>query len=254
VFAAQRRELIRNELRTTGSLLVDTTSRRLNASSITVRRDFAALVGEGEAIRVRGGIVSVHRDQSIELPYSVKHRRHLPEKRRIAALAASLVGDAQAVILDGGTTTAQIAVHLRNKHHITIITTNLRALVLLANSTNHTVVVPGGTMRPGLYELSGPEMVEFFQKIRVDFAFIGADGIDLDQGVMSAGMADPPIKRAMMAAAREKVVVADCSKFGQQALTRVCHLRDVTRVITDSGLPPETYRQLMDAGIAIDLA
>lgn len=250
--AAQRRKSILNELEATGILLVDAASQRLQASPITVRRDFAALVREGEAKRVRGGIVAVKSDQAVELPYGVKHTQHLPEKRRIASFAAGLVKADQAIILDGGTTTAQIASYLRNTPRVTIITTNLRALVLLANSTAHTVIVPGGVLRPGMYELSGPEMVQFFQSLHVDYAFIGVDGIDLADGVMSAGIADPPMKRAMLAAAREKIVVADHAKFGHHALTRVCRLQDVTRIITDTGLDAEMYASMTEAGIVID--
>ncbi|HEY8284379.1 MAG TPA: DeoR/GlpR family DNA-binding transcription regulator [Chloroflexota bacterium] len=252
--AAQRRKSILNELEAAGILLVEAASQRLQASPITVRRDFAALVKEGEATRVRGGIVAVKSDQAVELPYSVKHTQHLAEKRRIAGFAAGLVQADQAVILDGGTTTAQIAAYLRNTPRVTIITTNLRALVLLSNATTQTVVVPGGVLRPGMYELSGPEMVQFFQTLHVDYAFIGVDGIDLADGVMSAGIADPPMKRAMLAAAREKIVVADHSKFGHHALTRICHLRDVTRIITDTGLDSDTYTRMTDAGIVVDRA
>ncbi len=254
MIAAQRRKMILEDLESAGSLLVDATSRRLDASTVTVRRDFAALAREGKAVRVRGGIVSVNDGQAVELPYSVKHTQHLPEKRRIAALAAGLIEEDQAIILDGGTTTAQIAAQLRTKRHISIITTNLRVMVLLAESTNHTVIVPSGILRPGMYELFGPEMVGFFRTLHVDYAFIGADGIDPIQGVMSAGIADPPVKRAMMAAAQHTVVVADHAKFGHRALTQVCDLRDVSRLITDTGLEPDIARAMAEAGITIDLA
>jgi DeoR/GlpR family transcriptional regulator of sugar metabolism len=59
------------------------------------------------------------------------------------------------------------------------------------------------------------------------------------------------VKRAMIAAAREVVLVADNSKWGRVTLAQIAPLSAITTVVTDAALPPEARRAIEAAGVQV---
>ena len=121
-------------------------ARRFTVSAVTIRSDLAALADMGALVRIHGGALPP--GDSDEVPINVKQTLYHAEKVRIAAAAAGLIQDGETVILDSGTTTAEIARQIRGLklRSINVITNALNIAVLLANAHHVNVIIPGGVL------------------------------------------------------------------------------------------------------------
>lgn len=58
----------------------------------------------------------------------------------------------------------------------------------------------------------------------------------------------------MMANARQRVLVADSSKFGRSAMMKVCHISEVNAVFTDEPPPPELMPHITEHAVRLYVA
>src|SRR6266550_7382839 len=123
-------------------------------SEVTVRNDLAILARQGLVARVRGGARALQRGQS-EVAFDVRLRVQEDEKRAIARAAAALVGDGEAIALDSSTTAFYIALELREKQELVVVTNGLRVASALADAAGINVMVPGGMLRLAAMSLVG---------------------------------------------------------------------------------------------------
>ncbi|MCF8612076.1 DeoR/GlpR family DNA-binding transcription regulator [Gordonia sp. HY285] len=227
----RRREILRR-LQIDGYLEAAALSRDLGVDASTIRRDLDALARSGQAERTHGGARSTIGAPN-DIPYAVKEGERRHEKIAIARAAAAEVRDGQTVVLDSGSTTFQIALELRHKHEITIITNDLRIGKYAATLPSVRLLVTGGELLGSVFTLVGERSVDFLSDYSADWAFLGADAIDPTAGITNTNTLEIPVKRAMIRAADRSIVVADSSKFGARALARVATLDEVDRIITD---------------------
>jgi DeoR family transcriptional regulator, fructose operon transcriptional repressor len=61
-------------------------------------------------------------------------------------------------------------------------------------------------------------------------------------------------KRAMAAAARQVVVLADSSKIGHESTVSFADLAQVDVVVTDEGISDEDHKALIDADVQVVVA
>ncbi|WP_347957511.1 DeoR/GlpR family DNA-binding transcription regulator [Gordonia aichiensis] len=232
----RRREILRR-LQIDNYVEAAALSRELGVDASTIRRDLDALARSGQAERTHGGarIAAAPSD----IPYAVKESERRQEKVAIARAAAADVRDGQTVILDSGSTTYQIALELRHKQGLTIITNDLRIGKYTATLPNVRLLVTGGELLGSVYTLVGERAVDFLSDYSADWAFLGADAIDPTAGITNTNTLEIPIKRAMIRAAAASIVVADSSKFGSRALAKVAAIEEVGQIITDRAQPIE---------------
>lgn len=235
---AQRQARIIQRLQEDGFVEITALSVALDADPSTIRRDLRELEQRGLARRTRGGALCGPASGEKDIPYEVKRIENMPAKQAIGSYAAELVGEAEAVLLDSGSTTFQIARALRNRANISVVTNDLNVAMCLADSPGIQLVVTGGLRLESVYTLVGPQTIGGLSGLHVDRAFLGADAIHHAAGITNVTFVEVEVKRAMIAAAREVVVVADSSKFEHQALATVAALDDVDLIITDDGLEP----------------
>lgn len=245
---AQRRQRILQAVRA-GTAHVSELARAFEVSEMTVRRDLHALERDGKLERVHGGAVG----SVPERPFGEIALEGLDLKDRIGRAAAALVRDGQTVMLDIGTTTLQIARHLRGRR-VTLITTNLAALDELRDDDQVEVVLPGGLVRRNYRSTVGVLAEEALRQLNADVAFLGTSAIDSDLSVWDTTMIEVPIKRAMIRAAARVVLVADSDKFAMSGVVRVCGPGDLDHIITDAGLPAGDRAAIEDAGIEVTIA
>ena len=208
-------------------------------SEMTIRRDIEALADGGQVIRVPGG-GRIARGFLAERSFLEREKRMASEKEKIGKLAASLVQDGESIVLDSGTTTLYIARHLRERR-CTVFTFSLAALVELAESSTVRVEVIGGVYRPSSHDFVSLAVAEALSSIRADKVFFGAAALSLKDDVM---VNDPEAQRALLMSGRERILVADSSKFGRKALYRFCGLDSCDLVITDNGAQAEKLKTL----------
>jgi DeoR/GlpR family transcriptional regulator of sugar metabolism len=210
----------------------------LGVNASTIRRDLDALERAGHVRRTHGGARLVA-DGAVDIPYARKQAANLAAKIEIAEAAAALVAEDDAVILDSGSTTYQLAVALRGKP-LTIITNDLRIAKFVATDPAARLLVTGGELLGTVFTLVGGKAVAFLSELRADWAFLGADAVSLDSGITNTNTVEVPIKRAMIAAAEHPLALADSSKLDRRVLARVAGLDEVEAVLTDSSASAET--------------
>lgn len=235
MLTSQRRREILRRVAEEGHVEARVLAVDLEVDSSTIRRDLDALAKAGQIQRVRGGARPGARSAT-DVPYAVKQHERLAQKNAIGVAAAELLTDGMTVLLDSGSTTYQVALALRGRQGLTVVTNDLRVAKTLATVPGLRLLVTGGELLGSVFTLAGPAAETFLADVRVDIAFLGADAIDLKAGITNTNSIEVPLKRAMIGAADRTVLCADSSKFGHRALVRVAGVDEVDVVLTDDDL------------------
>jgi DeoR family fructose operon transcriptional repressor len=109
----------------------------------------------------------------------------------------------------------------------------------------------GGRVRGLTQAAVGDQALRVLGTLRVDIAFIGANGISVRHGLSTPDSDEAAVKRAMVAAANYVVVVADSSKVGREDFVSFASISDVDALITDSEISAAARRELSDQGIEV---
>lgn len=251
--AAQRQRHIIEVLKVRGHASVSKLSAELNVSDVTVRKDLQALDNRNLLVRTHGGAVLMDH-YLYDLPFDEKSRVRVEEKKRIGLRAAELVQDGNTLVLNAGSTTVQVARHMRGKKNLTIATNALYVAVELLSNLDVEVLALGGILHPTTAATVGPEAEHMLKKHAFDFLFLAGDGFDIEHGITTTNVLEAHLSQAMIQAARTKVVVMDSTKFGRRGLTQVCDVQDVDIVITDDGVPGDVRGGLEAVGLRFIIA
>jgi DeoR/GlpR family transcriptional regulator of sugar metabolism len=245
MLAQQRQERILEAVRAHGGARVSELVTVLGVSEMTVRRDIATLAGRGLVTRVHGGATALDGRSTDEPGFLAKSAMALVEKAAIARAAADLVQPGDSVALSAGTTTYAVAEALLGVPDLTVVTNSLPAARLLHESAreDHAVVLTGGVRTPS-DALVGPVAVGALRGLHVDWLFLGVHGIDEQAGLTTPNLVECETDRALMACARQVVVVADSSKWRVVGLSSIAALDEVDVLIVDSGMPEQGRREL----------
>lgn len=227
-----------------GNAKIGDLSAELHVSESTIRRDLDILVREGRVQRTHGGAIWIRHSASYEELYSEKMLVRMEEKRRIGACCAEMIADGDTLFLDSGTTTYQIAQHLKDRKNLTVFTYDLAIATLIDFDPSTTVVVTGGIKRQSYNVVVGSMTEEFIGRIRFGTLFLSADAIHPELGVSNSNLPEAFIKSKLCRSAGRVVLAADSAKFGRTAMVNICALHEVDCVVTDSGLDPELARQM----------
>lgn len=252
--ATFRHQEILEVLHRDGRLQVRKLAEHFGVSSVTIRTDLEYLEQRGLLRRTRGGAVPAE-TKRFELPLEETRQVHAREKERIGHHAAALVRDGETIILDVGSTTTELAKALSpSLRNVVVITSGLNIALLLESHPGITVIVTGGTLRPLQHSLVNPYGTLLLQEINADKAFIGCNGVHPDKGFTNTNLQEAEIKRAMMEAARETIVLADHSKLMQVAAARIGPLEAAHLLITDRKAKSEDLQALRQRGLEVVLA
>lgn len=206
---------------------------RFEVSTATIRRDLEKLEQMEMVQRTHGGAYPV---READAPSILKESLHHREKVAIGKAMAERVLEGQTVLLDGGSTTLEVAKHLRDER-FTVVTNDLRIGNEIAKKRNAHLVMIGGELLPNAFSLWGPSSVQQIEQLRVDVAIFGADTVNED-GIFNNNSYELELKRKMRSIANSAFFVADSSKFGREALFRVLEMDGFTAGITDDLLDP----------------
>ena len=245
MLAIERRNEILEKLQTDRRVVVSELSQLYDVSEETIRRDLEKLVNDGYAIKSYGGAV-INENINIELPFNIRKNRNILGKQHIADLVADLVKDGDSLMLDASTTAVYIAKALQEKgrKNLTIITNSIEIIIELFDVQDWTVLSTGGVSREGSFALVGPQTDRMLTCYHVDKAIISCKGIDISAGFTDSDDLHANNKRTMLAAAKEKILAIDSSKFDRVAFTEIGTLDDLTAVITDEK-PEEKWLQVL---------
>ena len=252
---AQRRAMILDLVRRHGGASIEQLADHLRTSSSTVRRDLIFLTRQGYLERTHGGAtVKTLPRTTFEPHHEIGANVAHAAKVAIGAVAASLVEDGQSVILDSSSTVLEAARWIVEREvSLTAVTNDLKIAAELATSNRIRLIVPGGTLRPRSFTLVGDPGLDFLDGLHVDLALIGIHAL-ARQRLSETSVEVAAMKRRMMAAARQSVVLADSSKFGEPAFAQVADILQVEGLITDDEIPAEELHRLERLGVRVTLA
>lgn len=245
MLAAERQVRILEEVKRRGGVRVRELSELLRVSDMTIRRDLDALAGQGRLDKVHGG-ATVKRSPSTEEPgFEAKQHQQTEEKEAIAAAAAGMVRPGAAIGLSAGTTTWTLARHLGGIADLTVVTNSMRIADTLhtMGSLAPSVILTGGVRTPS-DALVGPVAVASMRLLHLDLVFLGVHGMDLSAGVTTPNLLEADTNRALVAAGKRLVVLADHTKWATVGISTMAYLDQVDVVVTDDGLPAEAQEEL----------
>ena len=183
-----------------------------------------------------------------------RQRNRRGAKQRIAAAAAALVRDGDAVMIEAGTTTALVAAALTGRHAITVVTNSTLALAAARLDPGLRMILAGGRFHPGMESFTGSDTLGIVGGYNVRLAFVGTDGFSAEHGLTTPFTDGADVVRAMCRQADEAWLVADSSKLGRAGFVRVLGLDQVTGVVTDKGIGQVAADEIRALGTKVIVA
>lgn len=238
-------------IRTRGFAGLDELVRELGVSESTVRRDLDALEDQGAAKRTHGGVIYAGGMPRLA-EFDERQPSHWAAKRAIASRAADIIADGETVLLDGGTTTYEVA-RLLVGRSLQVVTNSLPVANLFASEARTDLVLLGGYVSPRTGVCLGPYANELLGRLHVTTTVLSAAGIAAE-GLFNSHLLLAETEQAMLRAASRVIVVADSSKFGKKSLTLVSALDAIDVVVSDDGLSDAWRQAVTGAGAELLLA
>jgi DeoR/GlpR family transcriptional regulator of sugar metabolism len=245
----QRRDSILEIIENKGFVSLQEIVEAIGVSESTVRRDLEQLERYGQIRRTRGGAAYVGESLAT---FEDRRGRALAEKQRIGKRAAELIGSGETILLDGGTTTLEVARNLAGKS-LQVVTNSLPIVNLLVGYPDVELVYLGGYLYPKTGVALGGLTVEALRKIHARRLVMSVGGIT-EAGLFNSNSLLVETERQMLEAADEVIVVADSGKLGHTELAQLCPLDRVHRMVVDAGITEEWKGIVRGKGIELIVA
>ena len=244
----ERRQKVLMLLSERGFMSLADLARELEASESTIRRDLDFWDQSGQVRRTHGG--AIYRDDHQSLPaLEERSQREVEEKRQIATAAAARIRNGDSILLDGGTTTLEVA-RLLVGRPLQIVTNSLPIAQLVSGDRETDLVMLGGYVYPRTGVALGPFTVRMLDDVHVTQTIMSTGGITT-KGLFNSNLLLVETERRMMRCADEVVVVADHTKIGRQALAFLCELKEIDTLIVDSQIKPEQRDLVKDVRLIV---
>ena len=230
----QRQKKILSLAEAEGEITIKELALRLGVSEMTVHRDLDVLEEERYVYKKRGAAVFIESEDRDTSDF------YTEEKRAIGRKAASLIPDGASIIFDNSTTALECARFMNPEGKYTFYTTNLETAKILASCVKSILYCSGGYYFPDSRGFVGSQAEAFVSSVKADVCFVGASGITQD-GITTPYPMHTPLQKAIISAAKTKILVCDHSKFDKRAMEKICDLSDIDTIVTDVGLSDNAY-------------
>ncbi len=251
-----RKERIATMIRSQGFMSSVALAELFQVSEMTIRRDLAELEMRGEIQRTHGGAVTEEPADRARTPrepfFDERHLANAEAKARIAKAAMAYIKPAQAIALDVGTTTFEVARLIDPELGVRIFTNNLRIATARAERSSE-IYLLGGRLREKEMSLCGPVAVDQARRLWFDVVFIGVSSVT-SQGIFDYSIEETELKRVFIERATRRIVVADSSKFDEMSLVQVASLQQFDVLISEAAPPPALASSLAAAGVEVVVA
>lgn len=236
-----------------GELSIPEISDLLGVSPSTVRRDLTWLGEQRLVKRIRGAA----------RPYTVIRYTPLPiyklpidpkEARAIASEAAQLVHSGDVIAISGGQICTQIALHVRLLKGVTVVTNAANVAAELVGLPDVHVMVTGGQLNPGSFELVGQAVGLSLNGVHVHKFFLGTDGLSIEHGVTGHDEAEAAAARTIMEHSGATIVLADSSKFKNASFAQVAPISAIAMIVTTDRVPQRVIDEFGEAGVRVIVA
>ncbi|HYN95787.1 MAG TPA: DeoR/GlpR family DNA-binding transcription regulator [Pilimelia sp.] len=253
---AERRRRILDHLRLRGYASFRDLADALGASESTVRRDLRAMADEGLLRATRGGAGPLDGADARE-PGPSRPDPVPAERSAIAATAAALIEPGSAVLLGPGRTTRELARRLTTVGPLTVVTNSVLVTTTLLDAGDAgdvDVVLLGGALRRSIQACVGPITEQNLRELRGAQVFVSGEGVTVERGLTTPNVFAAATDAALVAAARQVVVLADHTKLGRDTMCQTVPTARMDVLVTDAGADAAQVRALAAAGVDVRLA
>lgn len=240
---SERLEIIIDTLNRDGIVKVTELAQYLDCSEVTLRKDIKKLDEQGVLKKTYGGAVPKEDGLSVSFVPGEFYLNNI-EKQRIACAAYEQIENRDSIILDDSTTCCYLAKLIKESpgKSLIVVTNSLYSAAILSSAKHVELFVIGGHPIGTPPSTLDNFAISAFQSFNVDKAFVGINGINLKTGLTSIGTPQMETKRAIIRSANKTIALADHTKFGGSNLFTVCPTKDISLIITDTGVSKETLQ------------
>ena len=246
LFTEERQDEIINLLKERKSVTVQNLSDYFGVSGATIRMDLSVLEKKGCLRRTHGGAVLPKSVETYLQELGIHERSHFQEKKAIAEAALQYVSSHETILIDNGTTISAFCTALAGSSlsGLTVYSNDLYGMQILESKENCELHLIGGCIRSGFHYTYGQQVLDelgsyHFKKLFLATSAVSADGLTTVNSDLAA------VKRAMINASEEVILLADSSKIGQVGFQKFADLSQVDLLITDSGIRKKDQKALL---------
>jgi DeoR/GlpR family transcriptional regulator of sugar metabolism len=246
----ERQERILERLRRHGRVIAADLAVEFRVSEDSIRRDLRELAARSLCKRVYGGALLA----TTAPPLAERRREDVERKRALAAVAATLVNPRQILFLDAGSTNSAIASALPEDHDLTVVTNAPDVALALIGRSGFDVLMIGGRIDPEIGGAIGSLALRQIQGIRADLCFPGVCAADAQTGLWTLDAEEVVLKRTMIEASGETVLVATREKLMRAATHHTASVSSLTHLVTERDTDPAILDAWRAAGISVHMA
>lgn len=253
VAVEQRRGEIIELIQRNGSVRVSDLARLYSISEVTIRTDLEYLESQGQLTRVHGGAVGTGKLYA-NMDLSERYMTNATSKRELATLAACLIESNDTIMMNAGTTLAYVLKAIQGKKNISIVTNSIQNALEVSSYPGVNVILLGGEIDAKYQFTHGVDTLAQLEHYHANKCIISVDGIDDKDGLTLYYANESGIVRQMIESSDEVIVVADSSKLGRSAFSRVASLADVDILVTNKKDASPELDRLREMGCEVIVA
>jgi len=248
----ERKQLVLKLLREKSMVTVAQLSRMMMLSEVSIRKLLASMEKEGLLKRTWGGAVR-YENALQEFSHAEKEREHKEEKQAIAKRCYELIRDKEAIFLDSGTTTMELArlIAAGDKRRIMVVTNALNVALELQGCEDIGVILIGGEFRHRIVCCTGDLAIEALNHFTFDRSFVSGNHFSLDRGFTTPVLSEARMKRQVIERSQNSYIVMDSSKYGANSLSLIAPVDRPTAIVTDWRLPEDIAQRFKSIGVQL---
>lgn len=248
----ERKKYILERLKISSSVSVAELSEAFGLSEVSVRKLLSGMEQEGTLKRTWGGAVSAYGSLR-EFSHQENENRQMEEKRAIAREAYGCIGDGEAVFLDSGTTTLELAklIVAGEKRKIVPCTNNIFIAAELAKAGDMRSIIIGGELRTNIYSCVGSLAQQALSGLFFDKGFISGNHFTLERGFSTPTLGEAQLKRQVLAASKESFLLMDYTKYGDDSMVQIAPPDGIDVLITDWHMPESVAQGFREKNVKV---
>ncbi|MBE7212618.1 MAG: DeoR/GlpR transcriptional regulator [Gluconacetobacter diazotrophicus] len=223
-----RRDAIARRLSGGRPVVAASLADEFGVSEDAIRRDLRALASEGRCRRVYGGALPIPSPSM-----AVRMELDRDRKRSLARVAASELTGGELVFLDSGSTNLAMVELLPGEASLTVVTNAVDIAAAASRRPDLRLIMIGGVVDPTVGGCVDGSALLAVSRMRFDRAFLGACSVSAIGGARAERFEDATFKRAVLAAARNSVVLATAEKFAGDAPHAVAALSELDSLVLE---------------------
>lgn len=226
---------ILNILEKKRSATVEYLANKIYTSPSTIRRDLALLESQGYVRRFHGG-AAITNYPTATFPIEYRVQDMLLAKKEIGLTASRLIQNGDTLFIDSSSTASMIIPHLNQFQKLKIITNSTLSLRQLQNA-DYEVYVLGGHLYHNNNALVGKFALDMLSHFYIDKMFFSTASLSTDGTLCNTTEDENTLRSCCLKRSTETYFLVDSSKVGLNSTLRLCHLKDITGVVSDANLP-----------------